>query len=234
MKKLFITGNDTDVGKTYVGSLLVSALINAGYSCIPRKPIETGCKDEDGELIPGDATIYHYACNQKESLDLICPYRYKPPISPERAIRLAGETIAAKDVFDSCIPKNEADFLLVEGAGGFYSPLCTDGLNADLAELFDGKVILVIKDRLGCINQTLLTMAAIAQSKLDTLAVVLNQYRKHEELAMDNFEDLSNRLELPVIPIPDLSETNQTVLDLQQKSISELLNIITDQLVSHA
>ena len=113
MKKLFITGNDTDVGKTYIGSLLVTALLNAGYICVPRKPIETGCTVENGELIPADATVYHYACNELESLDEICPYRYKPPISPERAIRLANETITTQDAFDMCTPKHACDILRV-------------------------------------------------------------------------------------------------------------------------
>ena len=229
MKKLFITGNDTDVGKTYVGSLLVTALLSAGYSCTPRKPIETGCADEDGELIPADAMIYHYACNRHASLDEICPYRFEPPISPERAIRLAGETISTQDALDACIPDHETDFLLIEGAGGFYSPLSSDGLNADLAEMVGGDVLLVIKDRLGCINQTLLTIDAIKKRKLEIPAVILNQYREHEEAAMDNFEDLHNRLDIPVIPMPDLAETNQAVLELQQSSIAKLLSIITDE-----
>ena len=228
MKKLFITGNDTDVGKTYVGSLLVTALLGADYSCTPRKPIETGCTDEDGDLIPADAMIYHYACNRRASLDEICPYRFRPPISPERAIRLAGEKITIQQTMEVCFPKDNADFLLVEGAGGFYSPLCSDGLNADLAEILEANIIIVIKDRLGCINQTLLTLDAVKNYNLNVLAIVLNQFRKHEEPAMDNFEDLQARLELPVIPIPDLTESNQAVLDLQNESIAELLNIITD------
>ena len=228
MKKLFITGNDTDVGKTYVGSLLVTALLNAGYTCIPRKPIETGCVEKDGQLIPEDAMIYHYACNSNQSLDEICPYRFRPPISPERAIRLAGEKITIQQTMEACLPKDTADFLLVEGAGGFYSPLCSDGLNADLAEIIGANIIIVIKDRLGCINQTLLTLDAVNKYKLNVLAIVLNQYREHEEPAMDNYEDLKNRLELPVIPIPDLTETRQAVLDMQNDSIAELLKIITD------
>lgn len=228
MKKLFITGNDTDVGKTYVGSLLVTALFNAGYSCIPRKPIETGCAEEDGQLIPEDAMIYHYACNSSQTLDEICPYRFRPPISPERAIRLAGETITIQQTREACLPKDSADYLLVEGAGGIYSPLCSDGLNADLAGIIKANVIIVIKDRLGCINQTLLTLEAVNKYKLNILAIVLNQYREHEEPAMDNFEDLKDRLDLPVIPIPDLTQTSQAVLNIQNDSMNELLNLITN------
>lgn len=227
MRRLFITGNDTDVGKTYVGSLLVTAIMDAGYTCIPRKPIETGCSVDDGELVPSDATAYYHACKGNESLDAICPYRYKPPISPERAIRLAKETVTTKNALDACFSENNADFLLVEGAGGFYSPLCSDGLNADLAEQFGGDLIVVIKDRLGCINQTLLTIEAVKHHGLKILAIVLNQYREHDEPAMDNYEDLRNRLDLPVIPIPDITESNNAMLQMQKDSISQILDIIT-------
>ena len=67
---------------------------------------------------------------------------------------------------------------MVEGAGGFYSPLCIDGLNADLADMLGGDLIIVIKDRLGCINQTLLTIEAAKKRGLKILAIVLNQYRE--------------------------------------------------------
>ena len=228
MKTLFITGIDTGVGKTYIGRILVKALIKAGYSCAPRKPIETGCEVSHGELIPDDASMYYQAANGKIPLDEICPYRYEPPISPERAIRLADDIVTVKDLINSCTPTNKSDYLLVEGAGGFYSPLCTDGLNADLAQTLKADVILVVKDRLGCINQTLLNIEAIQNRKLKILAIVLNQAREHEESSMDNLDDLRMRLSIPVIAIPNMVNSNQAMLDMQYDSIEELLTIIRD------
>ena len=226
MKILFITGTDTGVGKTYVGCMLVKAFNRTGLICLPRKPIETGCILRNGELVPEDATLYVQAANDTISLDEICPYRYEPPISPERALRLAKDTVSVKDLLQACRPDSNADVLLVEGAGGFYSPLCTDGLNADLAQKLKGEVILVAQDRLGCINQVLLAIEAIQHRKLKLLAVVLNQYRQHEERCMENLEDLRARLALPVIPIPLAKNADRRLLDLQYASVDQLLKLI--------
>lgn len=226
MKTVFITGTDTGVGKTYVGRILVKALNKSGLVCVPRKPIETGCTLQNGELIPEDATLYAHATDDTVSLAEICPYRYEPPISPERAVRLTNDSVSVKDLAQACKLDAPADVLLVEGAGGFYSPLCTDGLNADLAQTLKSDMLLIVHDRLGCINQALLAIEAIQRRKLTLLAVVLNQYREHEERAMDNLEDLQARLSFPVIPVPQILKADRELLDLQYASIDRLLEII--------
>ncbi|MFK7793916.1 MAG: dethiobiotin synthase [Gammaproteobacteria bacterium] len=226
MKTLFITGIDTGIGKTYIGRILVKALIKSGHSCVPRKPIESGCDISNGELIPEDALKYFHAANGIIPLDEICPYRYEPPISPERAIRLSNTTVNVKDVIETCKPNNKPQFLLVEGAGGFYSPLCSDGLNADLAQKLKADVIVIAKDRLGCINQTLLTIEAIKNRKLNIIAIILNQTREHEESAMDNLEDLRMRLDIPIVAVPNMVDANQELLDEHYHAIEELLTIV--------
>lgn len=226
MKNVFITATDTGVGKTHVGHMLVKALLNNDFSCAPRKPIESGCEMHNGELIPADAMQYHHATKQKISLEEICPYRYEPPISPERAIRLAQQHVSVKDLISACTLEKQADYLIVEGAGGFYSPLCSDGLNADLAKELRANIILVAQDRLGCINQILLTLDAIKKYKLNTLAVVLNQYRPHDESTMDNLEDLQQLQSLPVIPMPHMQAAKQEQLDQQYESVEALLDLV--------
>jgi dethiobiotin synthetase len=226
MKTLFITGIDTDVGKTYIGRVLIKALIKAGHACEPRKPIETGCKLIAGELIPEDASLYVQATQGKTSLAEVCPYRYEPPISPERAIRLTNTTVNVKDLVEICKPTNKPEYLFVEGAGGFYSPLCSDGLNADLAQELKANVILIVKDRLGCINQTLLTIEAIKSRKLNLPVIVLNQTRAHEESSMNNLEDLRLRLDTPIVAVPNMIDADQDKLDEYYKAIDELLTIV--------
>ncbi|MDW3095702.1 MAG: dethiobiotin synthase [Gammaproteobacteria bacterium] len=226
MITLFITGTDTGVGKTYIGRILVKALNKSGHTCEPRKPIETGCILDNNKLIPDDASLYVQATHDKSSLDEVCPYRYEPPISPERAIRLTNTIVNVKDLAEVCKPIDKPEFLLVEGAGGFYSPLCSDGLNADLAQKLKANVLLIAKDRLGCINQTLLTIESIRNRNLNITAIVLNQTRKHDESAMDNLEDLRMRLDIPVIAVPNMINANQELLDEHYKAIEELLTII--------
>lgn len=226
MKTLFITGNDTGVGKTYIGRILVKALIKAGYSCVPRKPVETGCELINGELLPEDAEQYYHATSKSIPLEEICPFRYEPPISPERAIRLANEIVTTKSLAEKCISNTNADYLFIEGAGGFYSPLCSDGLNADLAQMMESDVLLVVKDRLGCINQALMAIEAIENRNLSLIAIVLNQYRTDKESAMDNLDDLQRRLKYPVIAIPNMIDASSEELDKQYSSIDNILNII--------
>ena len=226
MKTVFITGNDTGVGKTHVGSMLVKALNKNGLDCMPGKPVESGCRLVGGACLPEDALSYFKACAEKYSLDEICPYRYQPPISPERAMRLAKQTVSIKDLVKACQTDTKKDILFIEGAGGFYSPLCSDGLNADLAQKLKSDLILVIKDRLGCINQALLSIAAIESRKLNLLALVLNQHRRHEESSMDNLEDLQMRLATPVIAMPSMIDAGQESLNRQFNAIQQLLDII--------
>ncbi len=228
MKTLFITGTDTGVGKTYVGRILVKALIKAGLSCVPRKPIETGCSLTNGEYYPEDADQYYHATNKTIPLDEICPFRYEPPISPERAIRLANQIVTIENLAEICSPNTRPDYLLIEGAGGFYSPLCSDGLNADLALKLTSDVILIVKDRLGCINQALLTIEAIENKQLNLIAVVLNQYREHKESEMNNFDDLQRRLKYPVIAIPNMIDASSEELDMQYASIDKILDTIRE------
>ena len=193
----FITGTDTDVGKTYVAGCIAHTLIQKGYQVIPRKPIASGCiKQTDGSLLSEDALFLQQSCQSKESLQTICPYQYEPPISPQTAIEQAGLVISTKDLLTACQPSTkleEDDFLVVEGAGGFYSPICSDGLNKDLAQALGLPVILVVKNQLGCINHTLLSLAAIEQAGLKPHSIILNFGS-----AINHAQGLENWTNLPI------------------------------------
>ncbi len=219
-KGLFITGTDTDVGKTYIGSQIVALLYAMGIPVVPRKPIESGCQLTDGELQPDDAKKYCAAVKDKIPLAEICPYRFQPAISPQRAARLVSKPISTNETANACMKNiSETDYLVVEGAGGFYSPLCENGLNADLAETLHLPVLLIAKDQLGCINHILLTIDAIKQKGLELKAIVLNRQEQLHDDAMDNAEDLKSLIEVPVISVSkNMSLENddkdtQTLLD---------------------
>lgn len=199
---LFITGTDTDVGKTFIGAQIVSLLIKQGRSVLPRKPIESGCLKENGKLIPQDARKYHLATNKKISLDDICSFRFEPAISPQRAARLVNTPITISKTIDACFKntKNESIYV-IEGAGGFYSPLCEDGLNADLAQSLSLPILLIAKDQLGCMNHILLTMEAIQKRNLELRAIILNQIDKVHDAAMNNYEDLLVQINVPIFII---------------------------------
>jgi dethiobiotin synthetase len=199
---LFITGTGTGVGKTYVGTQLVSLLYHNRINTIPRKPIESGCIRIENELEPEDARRYFEAANQKFTLAEICPFRFEPAISPQRAARLINQPIFLNDIVIACTANvTDKDFLVVEGAGGFYSPLCEDGKNSDLANKLNLPVLLVTNDQLGCINHILLTAEAIFNQKLLLNAVILSQKDECKDSAMNNFEDLCLLLDVPIFLI---------------------------------
>ena len=174
----FITGTDTDVGKTYVSGCIASTLRQQGITVAPRKPIASGCLPQaDGTLLSEDALFLQQATHTTDSLKIICPYQFEAAISPHMAIKQANLDITINDLFKAC-KAPEDQFALVEGAGGFYSPLALDGLNKDLAIALNYPVILVVANRIGCINQTLLNITAIAQAKLHLHSIVINHLKK--------------------------------------------------------
>ena len=201
-KGIFITGTDTGVGKTYLGVQLVAALYELGIKAVPRKPVESGCHRVNGTLVPEDAQQYFEAASRTFSLEAVCPFRFEPAISPQRAARLAGRPVYLEDLASSCLNETSSDdFLVVEGAGGFYSPLCEDGLNSDLAKILELPVLLVAQDKLGCINHVLLTIEAICGQGLSTCSVILSQQEALGDEAMNNSEDLTALLDVPVFSI---------------------------------
>ncbi|BCX82652.1 dethiobiotin synthetase [Methylomarinovum caldicuralii] len=170
---LFVTGTDTGVGKTWVACRLLRHLVARGMAVQVRKPVESGCRQGDAGLVPADALALKQAAGSDEPLAAICPYRYAAAASPPRAAALVGETLQLRDLLDACHPQ-EARWRLVEGAGGFCSPIAGDGLNADLAAALGLAVLVVAPDRLGAVNQVLLTLEAIERRGLTTTAVFLN------------------------------------------------------------
>ncbi len=202
MQGVFITGTSTEVGKTFIGVAIARALTQHDIKVIPRKPIESGCLNQDGELIPQDATALKKAADYQGSLSDVCPYRFEPPISPVRAAHLANKILTTEQLVNICLQGSEDGFVLVEGAGGFYSPLAENGLNADLAVALQLPVLLVADDRLGTLSQVLLNVEAIQMRGLPLAGVVLNAMTDKQNDHMDNSADLRERLDCPVFANP--------------------------------
>lgn len=205
MKGIFITGTNTGVGKTYIGCRLAEHLTQQGIRVIPRKPVESGCTNNRGSLIPEDARALHQAAAYAGDLSEVCAYRFEAGISPARAAQLNNIALSIEQLASFCLTNiaHDDSFLLVEGAGGFYSPLTRDGLNADLAQQLNLPVLLIADNKLGCINQVLLSVAAIENRQLKLAAVILNQQPSGTDVsAMDNEADLKSLLSRPVLAYP--------------------------------
>ncbi len=195
----FITGSDTGVGKTYIACELIRQLCGLDVKLETRKPVESGCSTgESGGLIPVDALELQAANNNLETINRIAPYRFKAALAPPRAAALEDCHLQLVDLYNACSLDNSNHRLIVEGAGGFYSPLAENGLNADLASLLQLAVIVVINDRIGAVNQALMTIQAVESRHLDIAAIIMNQVDEDIDKDMANSDDLRTRCDYSI------------------------------------
>ena len=195
----FITGSDTGVGKTWVSCQLIKQLRQQAISVKVRKPVESGCEEQDNKLVPADGNALLEANKNNETLQQVTPFRFKAAVAPDRAAQLENKTIYLSDLQKAvCNNILADDLLIVEGAGGFYSPIAENGLNSDLAKWLGLPVIIVIKDCLGAINQSLLTIKAVEHEGLEVKAVILNEAQESVDDQLDNLSELTKRTRYPV------------------------------------
>ena len=199
-KHIFITGTNTDVGKTYIGVRLIKELSKLGF--VAFKPIETGCKKRKNILIPEDSSKYFLALDEKVPLDTINPYRFIEPISPYLAIKREGKRVYIKNYLNKFHALAKSSSILVEGAGGAFSPLALDGLNIDMMKLIKSFNILVVKDELGCISSTISNVLAFQRYKTKLDLIILNTKKKN---GMDNLTEIRKYTKIPVLNYKDIS-----------------------------
>lgn len=207
-KGVFVTGTDTGVGKTWVGTRLIPQFRALGREVIVRKPVETGWTDEiektDAWLLAQAAGVCKDPARDLSALKSVCPYRLKPALAPPRAAHLEQKRLIMRDVVSTCPVKiSPQQFLWVEGAGGFCSPLSQDGLNADFAQILGLPVLVVSDDRVGSLNQVLMVAEVIKHRHLQLAGVILNP-RESSTPDMDNLSDLQQLLDVPVMRLSTL------------------------------
>ncbi len=215
-KGFFITGTDTEVGKTLVAAGLARALKQRGLDVGVMKPIESGCRWVDDALVPEDATFLKAVAESGDDLDLISPYRLEHPLAPSLAAEMEGRSISL-DVIRDRYRTLEArhELTLVEGVGGLMVPLTTGLLVSDLIKLLDLPVLIVSRNTLGTINHTLLTVHHARSLKLDILGIILNQSSPStDSSSQSNAREIENFAKTPVLgAVPFLNEVAKESLD---------------------
>jgi dethiobiotin synthetase len=159
----FITGTDTNVGKTWATVALMRYFKGKEKSVIGMKPVASGCTVNNGRLVNADALLLQGNSTVKLDYSLINPYAFALPVSPHIAGKdnpVDMDKIVA--AFNSL--KEETQIILVEGAGGWYSPLNENQDNSHLAIALELPVLMVVSIKLGCINHAKLTYQAIRAS----------------------------------------------------------------------
>jgi dethiobiotin synthetase len=162
-KAYFVTGIDTNVGKTWATISLMHYFKSTGKSVVGMKPVASGCFMQDGQLKNEDALLIQKTASVWLEYDLINPYAYERPVSPHIA-GIKNPVSLEELAVNFELMKTLAEIIIIEGAGGWYSPLNEQQTNSDLAQFLAVPVIMVVAIRLGCINHARLTHQAIVQS----------------------------------------------------------------------
>lgn len=209
MKKgYFITGTDTNVGKTWATIALMRYFKSRGESVAGMKPVASGCIMQDDKLKNEDALLIQENASMPIDYDLINPYAYEPPVSPHIAgVNNPVEFGQLIDTFE--LLKTLAEIVVVEGAGGWYTPLNEQEANSDLAIALALPVIMVVAIRLGCINHARLTYQAIKQSGADCagwLAVCTDPHLLSRDEIINTIKAKLDTPFLGVLPYKDVAD----------------------------
>lgn len=214
---IFITGTDTDIGKTIVAGGIAAYLNNCGVNVGVMKPISSGGTD--------DAEFLKQIVNLDDPLSLINPVVLKNPLAPSVAAQLEGIELEFSSIEQAYIKlKNKYDLLIVEGVGGIAVPLNKDKLVTHLIKQLDLPILIVAHLGLGTINHTLLTVAFAQQANLRILGILLNSPSRFtpglpEQTNPDEIERITK---IPVIGILPYQEE----IDLHNPDINFITEFI--------
>lgn len=179
MNGYFVTGTDTNVGKTYVTCAVTRRALAYGHKVFAFKPIETGCASgPDGELIGADQELIANAAGSWQQGPLRGLYRFPLAAAPLVAAEAAHTTIDLAQVVETArsgAVQNQATLTLVEGAGGWRVPITRDADMSALARELGLPILVVARAGLGTINHTLLTIEAVQRDGLPLAGVVISQ-----------------------------------------------------------
>ena len=197
----FIAGTDTDVGKTTIAAGLLYAARQAGLSTAAGKPVASGCEQTPHGLRNADALALLAECSLPLSYDEVNPVAFEPAIAPHIAAHEAGVVLSVSSLLAPMqrVLAKQADFTLIEGAGGWRVPLSDQDSLSDVARGLDLPVILVVGVRLGCISHALLTAEAIAQDGLQLAGWVANIIDSKTSRLEENLATLAERLPAPCL-----------------------------------
>ena len=208
-KAFFVTGTDTEVGKTTIAAGLLAAANRRGLKTAAIKPIASGCESTPEGLRNADALLLQRTMSLPLSYDEINPIALAPAIAPHLAAEQAGVRVNAMQLAGICrgVLMQRADLTLVEGAGGWRVPLNSRELLSELPKMLGLPVIMVVGMRLGCINHALLTAEAIARDGLALVGWVANSVDRDMPCLEENIATIKSYLRAPCLgEVPFLTQ----------------------------
>lgn len=198
----FVTGTDTEIGKTLVSSAILHKLVEAGHRACGMKPVAAGAELVDGELHNEDADMLAAAGNVHLPQNITTPFMLREPCAPHIAAAMEGVAIEPVPIIAAYAEILAAsDAVVVEGVGGFRVPFSDTFDSAELAEQLNLPVILVVGMRLGCISHALLTVEAIVARNLVLAGWVANTADPDMRFFEENIEALAARIPAPLLGV---------------------------------
>ena len=196
----FVTGTDTEIGKTLVASALIHMQVARGWRVAAMKPVAAGAEWRDGRWGNEDVDALAACVSVKLPQEMTTPYLFKTPAAPHIAAALEDRVIERQHLMD-CFQqvRAQADAVVVEGVGGFRVPLNENYDTADMAKDLGLPVVLVVGMRLGCISQALLTAEAIAVRGLSLMGWVANTVDPHMLYPQENIDAIAQRISAPLL-----------------------------------
>lgn len=197
---LFVVGTDTEVGKTYVTAMIARRLVNDGQRVGVYKPVASGCVGQAAD----DGQQIWEAAGKPAALAQVCPQKFDAPLAPHLAAKLEHRQVDEDLLLEGLMAwKDQCNIVLVEGVGGLMSPVSENLYCADLADRFGYKLLVVVPNRLGCINQALQTLitAMAFRDGLEIAGVVLNDVdpESNDPSAASNLDELLARCQPPIL-----------------------------------
>lgn len=210
MPGFFVTGTDTNVGKTHIAAALTWSLKTRGVRVGIMKPVASGCRATQQGWRSDDAVLLARHASLTFPYEVINPYAFAEPIAPHIAAAKTGTVIDLQRIYSNFRHiAGQTTVVIVEGAGGWKVPLSHGESMADLAQLLNLPVVLVVGIRLGCINHALLTAEAIARQRCLLAGWVANIIDPGALAIAENIETLQRSLAAPLLGIvpydPELS-----------------------------
>jgi dethiobiotin synthetase len=218
---LFITGTDTDVGKTVVACGFLAAANQQGLRTAAIKPVAAGCEVTEQGMSNSDALQLQAAASHKLSYQQINPVALEPAIAPHIAAAEAGLRMSASRLVGYCrgVSLMPVDMVVVEGAGGWRVPINSRETLADVARELECAVIVVVGMRLGCLNHALLTMEAIRRDGLQIVGWVANILDPEMPRLQENIDTLKQCINEPCLgTVPRLD-------DLSAERVADFLTV---------
>lgn len=212
--ELFVTGTDTDAGKTLVAQAILHKCAKQGLSTAAYKPVSAGCQLTPQGLRNQDALILQSNSSIALTYDEVNPIAFADPVAPHLAAQKLAQPIDLQ-LIDSGLQRlrsKKPDLLLIEGAGGWRLPLGPDQYLSDFVKQHRLQVLMVVGLKLGCLNHALLTAQAIAQDGLQLVGWIGSQVDPNMLYLEENIQSLHSLIDAPNLGIvPHLEDYDRAV-----------------------